>query len=355
VQTTTGATDDATRTPHRADDRLRSLPKAHLHAHLDGSYPIDSIEVLARRRGIEFERPAGFSDVWEFFDAYGTVPALVESHEDLAGLCRALVHAEAAEGVRYLEPAVEPQLYADRLGGSEQVLRTMLGAFAEAAADAVPFGATNDETRIEVGANLTLNTDADADLADELGELAARFAGHGVTAFGTACFDEDGDLAPFVPAARRAVAAGLPVVSHAGQTGGPDRVAAVIEVLGASRLSHGFRAAEDADVLTRLADAGVMCDVCPVSNLVLGVVPSLEAHPVRKLAAAGVPVTLNADDSLWFGASVSDQYAAARAVAGIDDVTLAKLAANGVRATGMSDATRTSMRTDIAHWLGATR
>src|SRR5579859_2052272 len=111
---------------------LRTLPKAHLHAHLDGSYPLQAVEALALRRGTTFHVPDAFPDVWAFFDAYGTVPGLIGSHEDLAGLCRALVHAEAAEGVVYFEPAIEPQLYAPRLGTLDQVTRTMLGAFAEA-------------------------------------------------------------------------------------------------------------------------------------------------------------------------------------------------------------------------------
>ncbi|PZF60760.1 adenosine deaminase [Curtobacterium sp. MCBD17_013] len=329
-----------------ADDRLRALPKTHLHAHLDGSYPVDAVRALATRRGLPFHRPERFADVWAFFDAYGTVPALVATHEDLAALCRALVHAEAAEGVRYLEPAVEPQLYAERLGGNEQVLRTVLAAFAEAAADAAAAG-----TPVEVGADLTLNTDADADLADELGALAARFAGSGVTALGTACFDEDGDLAPFVGAARAARAAGLPVVSHAGQTGGPDRVTAVLDVLGASRISHGFRAVEDARVTDRLATEGIVCDVCPVSNVRLGVVADLASHPAPILVERGVPVTLNADDPLWFGATVSDQYAIARTTWGFDDQALADLARTGTRATGMSADTRDRFDRELTAWL----
>jgi len=324
-----------------AGDRLRALPKTHVHLHLDGGYPLEAVQALASRRGRTFVVPPGFDDVWAFFDAYGTVPALVDTHEDLAELCRALVHAEAADGVRYLEPAVEPQLYADRLGGTEQVLRTVLAALAEAAAD----------TDTEVGANLTLNTDADADLADELGALAVRFAGAGVTALGTACFDEDGDLTPFVGATRAARAAGLAVVSHAGQTGGPSGVAAALDMLGATRIAHGFRAVEDEQVVDRLANEGIVCDVCPVSNVRLGVVRDLAAHPAPVLIARGVPVTLNADDPLWFGASVSDQYAVARDMWGFDDAALAATAHAGTAATGMSAATRDRIDRELQSWL----
>ena len=87
-------TDPPTRTRQLID-----VPKAHLHTHLDGAYPLAAVEVLARQRQIPFQVPPSFSDVWEFFDAYGAVPEMVCSHEDLAMLCRALVHAEAAQGV----------------------------------------------------------------------------------------------------------------------------------------------------------------------------------------------------------------------------------------------------------------
>jgi adenosine deaminase len=320
---------------------LRALPKAHLHLHVDGGYPLAAVRDLAAQSGHPFAVPASFAGVDDFFSRYGTVPALVRSHEDLAALCRALVLAEADEGVLYLEPAIEPQLYAERLGGLEQVTRTMLTAFAEASAG----------SDIEVGAMVTINTDEDAQIADDLARIAAAFAGGGVTALGTACFDEDGDLEPFASAAVLARAVGLPVVSHAGQTGGPDRVEAVLDVLGATRISHGIRAVESPTLLDRLAEEGVVLDVCPTSNVRLGLVSDLAMHPAPSLIAAGVAVTLNADDPLWFGASVTDQYETARNVWGFDDAAIAAVAAAGLTATGMSDATRSRFERALGDWI----
>lgn len=322
---------------------LRALPKAHLHAHLDGSYPRRAVEALARRRGTRFSVPPGFADVWEFFAAYGSVPELIESHEDLASLCRALVHAEAAEGVLYLEPAIEPQLYAQRLGSLAQVTDTMLGAFADAAQDA----------GIEVGGLLTINTDQDLEISEDLARLAADRAGAGVTALGTAGFVEPAGLGRFKHAAEIARAAGLPVVSHAGQTGGPDSILEALDELGAERISHGFRAIESQALVTRLAEQQIVCDICPVSNVRLGLVQEIGEHPAPRLLEAGVPVTLNADDSLWFGASVSDQYAAARRAWGASDQVLAAFARSGTLARGMSAATRERFLEDAAAWLQA--
>jgi adenosine deaminase len=320
---------------------LRTLPKAHLHAHLDGSFPLDAVSALARRHGSSFAVPDVFPDVWEFFEAYGSVPRLVRSHEDLAGLCRALVHAEAAEGVFYLEPAIEPQLYAPRLGTLDQVTQTMLIAFAEASRDA----------GIEVGALLTINTDENFEISEDLARVAAAYAGRGVAALGTAGFVEPGNLSRYRRPAQIAQAAGLTVVSHAGQTGGPDSIAEALDELGARRIAHGFRAIESADLVRRLADEQILCDMCPVSNAKLGIVPDVSKHPAPLMLAAGVPITLNADDQLWFSAGITDQYEIARDSWGLDDDSIATFARSGALAAGMSGATRQRLLNGIDAWL----
>lgn len=328
---------------------LATLPKVHVHAHLDGSYPREAVLDLARRRGAAVDLPVrdsagapdGWRDVEEFFEAYGRVPALVQDLDDLAGLCEALVAQEAAEGVLYLEPAVEPQLYAPRLGSLRDVLRVVLQAFA----------AAGRRHGVEVGALVTVNTDQDEPVAADLAALAAEFAGAGVTAFGTAGFVEPSGLERFAACAATARAAGLPVVAHAGQTGGWECVAEALDVLGATRISHGVRSVEDPAFVRRLAGSGVVLDVAPVSNVALGVVADLAAHPAPVLHAAGVAVTLNADDQLWFGRSVGDQYAVARDVWGLADTDLAALAGNGLRVAGLSAPTRQRFSDALAQWL----
>ena len=322
---------------------LRELPKVHVHVHLDGSYPLPAVQALARRRGAAFAVPDRFETVWDFFDAYGTVPQLVEDLDDLAGLCRALVRAEAEAGVRFLEPAIEPQLYAPRLGSLETVARATVDALQAAGA----------EHGIEVGANLTINTDQDEAIAAELARIAAVLAGRGVTALGTAGFVEPAGLARFAGAARIARDAGLQVVSHAGQTGGPESVREALDELGATRISHGVRAVEDEELVARLAAERIVLDVCPVSNVALGVVAALAAHPAPALAAAGVPVTLNADDSLWLGSDVVAQYEVAREVWGLSDEALAGLAGAGALVPGLSATGRAALETDLAAWLAA--
>lgn len=322
---------------------LVALPKVHVHLHLDGSYPLSAVQALAESQGANFDVPGRFPDVWSFFDAYGTVPELVHTTADLTALCRALVFAEAAEGVLFLEPAIEPQLFAPRLGSLETVTKVIVDALQQAGLDA----------GIDVGANLTINTDQDLEISTELGHVAASLAGRGVTALGTAGFEEPAGLGRFRRAADVARDAGLQIVSHAGQTGGPDSILEALDVLGATRLSHGINAVQSAELLSRLAEEKIVCDVCPVSNIALGVSPSAREHQARRMIAAGVPVTLNADDSLWFSRSVTDQYRLARDEWQLDDEAIVRVAEAGLLVPGMKPATRSTYRDSLAAWFKA--
>lgn len=333
--------------PDTTGRSLRALPKVHAHLHLDGGYPLAAVERLARAQGGVFERPARFRDAGEFFTAYGSVPALVRDLDDLAALCVALVHAEAQAGVLSLEPSIEPPLYSPRLGDLDTVTRTIINALQRGAAD----------TGIEVGANLTVTANVEAPLAEELALLATRFVGAGVTAFGTAGPDDPSGPLRFQRAAFIARDAGLQVVIHAGQTGveidGPASVRAALDVLGATRISHGVHAIFDAELLARLAAGGIVCDVCPASNVALGAAATLATHPAPAMLAAGVPITLNADDPLWFGADITAQYEIARREWGIGDAGLAGIARNGVRVPSLSAPVRARFEAALDEWIAS--
>lgn len=320
----------------------RALPKSHLHAHADGSFPRPAVAEVARRAGAEVpEPPESFDDTDEFFRRYAQVIELVGSLEDLAALSRALVGSEARHGVAYLEPGVEPQMYAPRLGSLDDVLAAMCQGYREGAA----------ATGVEVGCMVGVNTDFPVELAEEVAAAAVRRAGDGVVAFGTAGFVEPAGLARFRPAVDAARAAGLRIVCHAGQVGGPESVVEALDELAPDRIAHGINAARDPALLDRLAAEGIVCDVAVTSNVRLGMVPSYEEHPFPRMLAAGVPVTLNADDEFWFGSDVAHEYQLAREVFGLSDDALASIALAGTTRTGASDATVERMVAGIEAWL----
>jgi adenosine deaminase len=319
-----------------------ALPKAHLHIHADGSYPREAVREVARRHRMAApEPPERFDDTDEFFRRYAQVCDLPTTLDELAELCRALVSSEAGHGVAYLEVGVEPQMYAPRLGSIEDVLRAMVEGYRA--------GAT--ASGVEVGCMVGVNTDHPVELAEAVADVAVRLAGDGVVAFGTAGFVEPAGLARFRPAVDRARAAGLKVVSHAGQVGGPESVVEALEELEPDRIAHGINAARDLALLARLADAGTVCDVALTSNVRLGMVPSYEAHPLPLMLAAGVAVSLNADDPYWFGSSIVDEYTLARDRYGVSDEDLADIARASASRTGMSEERRRTMIAGIEAWL----
>jgi adenosine deaminase len=187
--------------------------------------------------------------------------------------------------------------------------------------------------------------------AIDLARLAAQYAGRGVVAFGLADDELRGRPEPFAAAFEIARAAGLVAAPHAGEHGGPDSVRGALDALGARRIQHGVRSAEDPELLRRLADSDVCLDVCPTSNVQLRVVESLAEHPLPTLLAAGVQVSLNADDPLFFGSGVLAEYELARHSFGLDDVALARIAACSIRASGAPPALKTKALADIDAWL----
>jgi adenosine deaminase len=189
--------------------------------------------------------------------------------------------------------------------------------------------------------------------ARTLARLAAQFAERGVVGFGLSNDERRGPAAEFEHAFRIAERAGLLLVPHAGELVGPSSVIASLERLHASRIGHGVRSVEDPELVERLADSGVTLEVCPSSNVALGVEPDLAAVPVRTLFEAGVPVALGADDPLLFGRRLVHQYEIARDVHGFTPNELARLARMSIRGSAAPQDVLKPLLTAIDIWLAA--
>ena len=139
---------------------------------------------------------------------------------------------------------------------------------------------------------------------------------------------------------------------HGGELRGPDHVRTCLDSLGAQRLGHGVRSAEDPALLERIVREGVALEVCPVSNVALGVYSDLSSVPLPQLLEAGATVALGADDPLLFGSRLAGQYATMRAAHDLDDATLARLAEMSFDASRAPSDVVEAARKDIAAWLG---
>jgi adenine deaminase len=139
--------------------------------------------------------------------------------------------------------------------------------------------------------------------------------------------------AEFAKVFARARQLGFRRVAHAGEEGPPDYIWQALDLLGAERIDHGVRAVEDASLLQRLAKEQIALTVCPLSNVRLGVFPSIAQHNLKQLLDAGLLVTINSDDPAYFGGYISDNYIAVQQALDLSREDIARLATNSVTAS----------------------
>ncbi|ELP63303.1 putative adenosine deaminase, partial [Streptomyces turgidiscabies Car8] len=187
--------------------------------------------------------------------------------------------------------------------------------------------------------------------ARTLARLAVRYADRGVVGFGLSNDERRGMARDFDRAFAIAREGGLLSAPHGGELTGPSSVRDCLDDLHASRIGHGVRAAEDPRLLKRLADRQITCEVCPASNVALGVYEKPEDVPLRKLFEAGVPLALGADDPLLFGSRLAAQYEIAREYHAFTDAELAELARQSVRGSAAPEDVRAKLLAGIDDWL----
>jgi adenosine deaminase len=331
---------------------LRSLPKAHLHLHFTGSMRHATLIELADDHGIRL--PDALEEDWpprlsatdergwfRFQRLYDTARSVLRSEADVRRLLLEAAEDDAAEGSQWLEIQVDPSGYGARFGGITAFTDLVLDA-ARAAAEATGVGVA-----VVIAANRTRHP-LDA---RTLARLAAQYAGRGVVGFGLSNDERRGDIQAFAPAFRIATAAGLCSVPHGGELRGPNSVRACLDHLGARRLGHGIRATEDPELLRRIVDAGLPLEVCPASNVAMGLYADPSAVPLRQLVDAGAVVALGADDPLLFGSRLLDQYEIARSIHACTDRELAELARNSVESSNATPEIRSQLLAGIDAWL----
>src|SRR5215831_14644073 len=294
---------------------LAQLPKAHLHLHFTGSMRHGTLVELAREHGIRL--PAALTEDWpprlsgtdergwfRFQRLYDTARSVLRRPEDVRRLLTETALDERADGSGWLEIQVDPSGYAGRFGGVTDLIELVLDAAA----------AASQETGVGIGVIVAANRTKHPLEARTLARLAAQYAGRGVTGFGLSNDERRGAAHEFAAAFRIAERAGLLLAPHGGELAGAASVRSCLDELHADRIGHGVRSVEDPRLVERLAADGITCEVCPASNVALGVAARPADVPMRALLDAGVPVALGADDPLLFGSRLNAQYEIARTV-----------------------------------------
>lgn len=278
---------------------------------------------------------------FRFQRLYDVARSVLRTEADVRRLVLEAAQDDVADGGRWLEIQVDPSGYAARFGGVTAFTDLVLDAVREAAE------ATGLGIALVIAANRTRHP-LDA---RTLARLAAQYAGRGVVGFGLSNDERRGDTTDFGPAFAIAERAGLALVPHGGELRGPDHVRTCLDTLHADRLGHGVRSAEDPALLEQVVERGVALEVCPVSNVALGVYSDLSSVPLPTLLEAGATVALGADDPLLFGSRLAAQYATMRAAHDLDDAQLAELARMSVRASRAPSDVQSAVVAEIDDWL----
>ncbi len=312
-------------------------PKVELHLHLEGAAPPAFIRGLAREKHIDlsgiFDDKGGYRyhDFWDFLKVYEAATETLKTPEDYHRLTLAVLEESAASGVVYSETFLSP----DFCGGRD------VGAWKEylqAIREAADLAESRDG--IILRGIVTPIRHFGPEKARETALCAAETAGGWIVGFGLA-----GDEKMFSPKDFRwpfdaAREAGLRLTCHAGEWGGPQSVRDAIRDLQVERIGHGVRAIEDLALVDEIAEQGIVLEVCPGSNIALGLYKGWRQHPVHALRERGVKVTVSTDDPPFFHTTMANEYTRLAEAFDWDDGVFASIARTSIDAAFCDGDTR---------------
>ncbi len=325
------------------------LPKAEVHVHLEGCVPPAMIGFDdPARAGVELDAHTGaprFFGLAEFLSYLDRSCALVTEADQLESIAYGVTERAAAGGVLHVDVIFNPTHWPAWRGNLDALVASVDAGLAAGEADhGVTAGLCCSLTRTQPPAE-------SVELVDWL--LSARpprIVALSVDGNEAAAGRTGERFAPLFAAAR---ARGLRTCAHAGESSGPDGVRDAIDLLRAERIDHGIRSIEDAVLVADLAARAIPLDICPTSNVRLGVVASVAAHPLERLRAAGVRVSVNTDDPLLFGATVEGEYATCARAFGWDKLVLGAIARTSIESSFATDDRRRELLGRLDRYLDA--
>ena len=289
----------------RFRELLRRMPKVELHVHLEGAIRPSTLLDLARRRGIGLpaddvdglRRWFRFRSFEHFVEIYLTCSRCLQEPEDFSRVASDFVEEQARQNILYTEAHFTIGTHLMNGGRGDEIR--------DALWEAVEEGERDHGVRVRWVADVVRNVPWK--WADQTIEWALDSRRHGVVALGLSGIEEGHSIDAFRAHFEAARQQGLGRTVHAGEHGGPESIRASLAVCAPERIGHGVRAVEDPELVGELAEAKIALEVCPSSNVRLGVFPDLESHSFDELRRAGVVVTVNSDDPPLFETTLTDE------------------------------------------------
>jgi aminodeoxyfutalosine deaminase len=330
---------------------ISGLPKAELHVHHVGSASPRIVAELAGRHAdtsVPTDQEAladyfTFTDFGHFIEVYLSVVDLIRTPEDVRLLTYEIASDMARQNIRYAELTVTPFSSTSRRIPEREFMAAIEDARLAA------------ESELGVVLRWCFDIPGQAGLAaaEETARLAVDLHPEGLVSFGLGGPEIGVPRPQFKPYFDRAIAAGLHSVPHAGETTGPETVWDALRVLRAERIGHGTSSVADPALLAHLAEHRIPLEVCPTSNIATRAVASLDEHPITRMVAAGVLVTVGSDDPPMFGTDLNQEYGIAARLLGLDERGVADLAKNGVEAAFLDDTGKKRIAAEIDAYTDA--
>lgn len=326
------------------DRLIIQLPKTELHVHIEGTLEPEMMFELATRNGVtlpwstleEVSAAYRFSDLQTFLDVYYMGAAALVTAEDFDDLMWAYLQRAAADGVRHAEVFFDPQTHTHRGVGFE----TFMEGFRRAI--------RRSEQELQLTVSLIMCFVRHLSPEDAVTTMNAAVDHlQDVIAVGLDSSEQGHPPEPYAEAYRIARSHGLRAVAHAGEEGPAAYIRGALDTLGAERIDHGVRCLEDPDLVDRLREERIPLTVCPLSNLRLRVVASMDEHPLRTLMDEGVLVCVNSDDPAYFGGYVADNYRALVESLGFGREELVRLSRNSIEASFLPTDRKKSLLAEI--------
>ncbi|MDB5077147.1 MAG: adenosine deaminase [Chloroflexi bacterium] len=319
------------------------MPKVELHVHLEGAIGPSTLLALADRHGIQLPAttPEGLQEWYtftgfpHFVEVYVAISKCIKTADDIELIAREFLAGQAAQGIAYSEVTFTAYTH---FVLNHIPFRDSLAALNRAAV----WAAQALDTRVGWVIDIARETSPEEGLV--VADWAIEAMGAGVVALGLGGYEVGHPPEKHQRAFARARAAGLPSVPHAGETAGPASIWGALEALQADRIGHGVRCIEDPALVAELRARQTPLEVCPISNVCIGVATSLADHPLPRLLDEGLYVTLNSDDPPMFNTSLTREYLDAARAFGFTAGDVERLVLNGVDATLLPEAERSALR-----------
>ena len=323
------------------------MPKVELHVHLEGSIQPATLLELARRHDVRLpvdsvealRRWYRFVDFSHFVEVYLAISECLRTPDDIELVARQFLANQASQNIRYSEITYTAYTHHLQKGLS---FESQLAALNRANAWA------KEEFGVSMGIVIDIPRNIDATHGPMIADWALEGMGNGVVALGLAGPEKGFPPEKFADAFARTRAAGMPSVPHAGETDGAESIWGALRVLHADRIGHGVRCLEDPALVDELRARQTPLEVCPTSNVCLGIVESLGGHPIQTLLDEGLYVTINSDDPPMFDTSLTQEIIATTETFGFGADVLERLMLNAVRASFLPPDIKDSMEDDFA-------